>query len=362
MPNDLAALADKVREDYVSGSSETAAYVLDGLHRILTDNEASQERLLEFAGALRKAKPAMAPLSNIARMIETAARSPGPDRAALLWVERVIANERSAVDRISENAMEKVGGTVLTLSYSGTVVRVLEMLAKKKDLKVVVAESLPLGEGKRTAELLSGSDIDVTMISDSMVYAEARDSDLCLLGADAITPPALINKVGTYGIALASMQAGIPVYVVSSTLKITSELRPGWNIQQRTDGKYKVRSQIFEPTPLELISRGHHREGPFERGPAVLIPQPIIWMNCLTWNSRFGEDLYVGFMLSAGGDRYSAACPFQATRFPGSWLTTLRPSFSKYVLAFSITFSGGRLLLAPYRIPGTHGHSGREST
>jgi translation initiation factor 2B subunit (eIF-2B alpha/beta/delta family) len=266
MANDLAALADKVSEDYVSGSSETAAYVLDRLHRTLTDNKTSKEQLLEFAGTLRKAKPAMAPLNNIARMIETAASSPEPDRVALLSVERVIASERSAVSRISENAMERVGGTVLTLSYSGTVVKVLETLAKKKDLKVVVAESLPLGEGKRTAELLSGSGIDVTMISDSMVYAEARDSDLCLLGADAITPPALINKVGTYGIALASMQAGIPVYVVSSTLKITSELRPEWNIEQRTDGKYKVRSQIFEPTPLELISEVITEKGPSRPG------------------------------------------------------------------------------------------------
>jgi ribose 1,5-bisphosphate isomerase len=254
MPNDLMALADKVREDSVSGSSETAVYVLNSLHRILTDNEPSREQLLEFSNVLRKAKPAMAPLSNIARMIETAARSNEPDRAALLSVERVIGNERTALTRIAENATEKIEGTVLTLSYSGTVLKVLETIAKNKEIRVVVAESLPLGEGRRTAELLSGSGIDVTLISDSMVYAEARDSDLCLVGADAITPQALINKVGTYGIALASVQAGIPTFVVSSTLKIASELRPEWNIEQTSDGEIKVRSQIFEPTPLELIA------------------------------------------------------------------------------------------------------------
>jgi ribose 1,5-bisphosphate isomerase len=262
MPNDLVALADKVRDDYVSGSSETAKYVLSALHGILTDHELSREQLVEFSSALRKAKPAMAPLSNIARMIEAAAISPEPDRTALQSVERIMANESSAVTRIADIATDKIEGTVLTLSYSGTVAKVLETIAKNKEIKVVVAESLPLGEGKRTAELLSGSGMDVTMISDSMVYAEARDSDLCLLGADAITPQALINKVGTYGMALASVQAGVPVYVVSSTLKITSELRPDWIIEQRAEGKFKVRSQIFEPTPLELISEVITEKGP----------------------------------------------------------------------------------------------------
>lgn len=261
MPSDLAALADKVRKDSVSGSSETAAYVLNSLHRILTDDEPTREQLLEFSHLLRKAKPAMAPLGNIARMMEAAASSPESDRAALRSVERIIGAEKTAVARIAQNAMEKIEGTVLTLSYSGTVVKVLGTIAKKKEIKAVVAESLPLGEGRRTAELLSGEGIEVTLISDSMVYAEARDCDLCLVGADAITPQALINKVGTYGMALASMQAGIPTYVASSTLKITSELRPDWTVEETAEGGFKVRSRIFEPTPLELIAQVITEEG-----------------------------------------------------------------------------------------------------
>ena len=254
MPTDLVALAEKVRKDSISGSSETAIYVLKSLHDILSNREITREQLLDFSIVLRKAKPAMAPLSNIARMMEAAANSPEPDRTALLSVERVINNERSAWARIVENAAERIEGTVLTLSYSGTVVNVLELIAKNKEIEVIVAESFPLGEGRRTAELLSESGIEVTLIADSMVFAEARNSDLCLVGADAITPQALINKVGTYAMALASVQAGIPAYVVSSTLKVTSELRPEWNVEQKTSGKVVERSQIFEPTPLELFA------------------------------------------------------------------------------------------------------------
>lgn len=254
MPTDLDALADKVKQDAVSGSSETAIYVLRSLHDILSNNETSGEQLLAFSKLLMRAKPAMAPLSNIAKMMESASYDIDPDKAALGAVERVMSNEKAAPARIADNAMEKIEGTVLTLSYSGTVVNVLKTISKKKDIKVTVAESFPLGEGRRTADTLSKAGIEVTLIADSMVFTEARNSDLCLVGADAITPQALINKVGTYAITLASIQAGIPAYVVSSTLKVTSALRPDWVIEQRTNGNFSERTQLFEPTPLELFT------------------------------------------------------------------------------------------------------------
>ncbi|HEY3419207.1 MAG TPA: hypothetical protein VGK23_01485 [Methanomassiliicoccales archaeon] len=254
MPNDLEALAEKIKNDSISGSSETAIYVLKALHEILSDHDTSGEQMLGFSKLLRQAKPAMAPLSNIAKIMEAASYDPDPDKTALSSVERLMSNERTATDRIVEKITEKIEGTVLTLSYSGTVVNVLKAISKNKEIKVIVAESFPLGEGRRTAEILSNDGMEVTLVTDSMVFAEARSSDLCLVGADAITPQALINKVGTYAIALASVQAGIPVYVASSTLKVTSELKPDWIIEERNNGRMSERTQLFEPTPLELIT------------------------------------------------------------------------------------------------------------
>jgi translation initiation factor 2B subunit (eIF-2B alpha/beta/delta family) len=254
MLSDLQALADKVKEDSVSGSSETATYVLRTLHEILSNSEPSADQLRDFSKLLRQAKPAMAPLSNIAGLMEAASQRPDPNQVALGSVEKLMSNEKTATDRIAKNMMEKVEGTVLTMSYSGTVVNVLKHVSKHKGIKVTVAESLPLGEGRRTANILAEAGIEVTLVADSMVFAEARSSDLCLVGADAITPHALVNKVGTYAIALAAMQAGIPTYVASSSLKVTSGLRPDWVIEQRTEGRLSERTQLFEPTPLELIT------------------------------------------------------------------------------------------------------------
>ena len=261
MPNDLQALANKVRDDSISGSSETGIYVLVTLHDILSNDKAGSKQLFEFAELIRKAKPSMAPLSNIANEMESASNEGDPNKAALLSVERLIANEKTAGIRIAENAMEKVEGTVLTLSYSGTVTNLLKAIAKKKDIKVIVAESFPLGEGRRTADLLAKAGIETSLIADSMVFAEARNSDLCLVGADAITPQALINKVGTYAAVLGSVQAGIPTYVASSTLKVTSKLRPDWMIEEKEKGKLTERTQLFEPVPLELITEVFTEKG-----------------------------------------------------------------------------------------------------
>ena len=266
MPTDLEDLAFKVREDFVSGSSETAFYVLETLHEILTKVGTDREQILEFSELIRKAKPTMAPMYNIARMMGTAANSAEPEKAALLAVERMISTEKMVPSRIAEKALERIEGTVLTLSYSGTVVSVLKAVAKEKGIKVIVAESLPMGEGRKTAHALVKEGIETVLISDSMVFAEARNSDLCLVGADAITPQALINKVGTYGMSLASIQAGIPAYIVSSTLKITSELKPEWIVKETTKGKLTERTQVFEPVPLELFAEAFTELGASKPG------------------------------------------------------------------------------------------------
>ena len=85
-------------------------------------------------------------------------------------------------------------------------------------------------------------------------YLGEMGHELKVFRNDAITPEALINKVGTYGMTLASVQAGIPAYIISSTLKITSELKPDWIIKENTKVKLTERTQLFEPVPLELFA------------------------------------------------------------------------------------------------------------
>ncbi len=46
-------------------------------------------------------------------------------------------------------------------------------------------------------------------------------ADLVLVGADAITEAAAVNKAGTHLLALAAHAAGVPVYVAADTSKLS---------------------------------------------------------------------------------------------------------------------------------------------
>ena len=46
-------------------------------------------------------------------------------------------------------------------------------------------------------------------------------ADLVLVGADAVTEAAAVNKAGTHLLALAAQAQGVPVYVAADTAKLS---------------------------------------------------------------------------------------------------------------------------------------------
>ena len=107
---------------------------------------------------------------------------------------------------------------VLTFSNSSSVRKTL-IHHKDKISEVICCRSLPLGEGKNLAELLSESGINVTLIEDSEAARYLSRCDFVLIGADAVTEEFFVNKVGTLQLILAARYFATPVYVVVSILK-----------------------------------------------------------------------------------------------------------------------------------------------
>ena len=96
------------------------------------------------------------------------------------------------------------------------------------DFKVFSTETRPVFQGRVTAKKMVDDGIDVAMIMDSAApfviskkSGSELDIDLVLMGSDAITINGVsINKVGSYGIAVSAQYEKIPVYIVTSVLKI----------------------------------------------------------------------------------------------------------------------------------------------
>ena len=89
-----------------------------------------------------------------------------------------------------------------------------------KELKLICPETRPYFQGARlTASVAQDMGFDVTVITDNMpgYTMKARGVDLFTSAADVITVDGhIINKVGTFQIALCAQYWGVPYYVTGA--------------------------------------------------------------------------------------------------------------------------------------------------
>jgi len=111
-------------------------------------------------------------------------------------------------------------GSLATVDY-GTALGVIRAAWEQgKKVSVIATETRPKLQGARlTAYELKRDGIPVTLITDSMVgYVMSRQRvDKVFVGADRIVRDAVINKIGTYTIAVLAHEHGIPFYVAAPT-------------------------------------------------------------------------------------------------------------------------------------------------
>jgi len=214
--------------DRSSGAAELAARALDLLEEARATLPAG--RVAALARRLVAAHPAMGSIWNAAR-----AKDPDAFRRAL---------ERGVVGAAKRaRALLPRRARVTTLSYSSTVLQALS----RKDLRVTVLESLPGGEGRRTARLLRRRGVAAQFVEDSLAARVVGQARFIVVGADAVTPKCIVNKVGTLTLALAARHYGVPVIVVADRSKWVSQ---AWSMPKRGRG-----TRLFEAVPRRLVTR-----------------------------------------------------------------------------------------------------------
>lgn len=113
-------------------------------------------------------------------------------------------------------------GSIMTQCFAGTVVGTMLRECKKmnKNIKIYCAETRPYYQGARlTASVAKDMGFDVTVISDNMpAYTiKTKKIDLFTSASDVITMDGyIVNKVGTFQIALAAKYFNIPYYVTGT--------------------------------------------------------------------------------------------------------------------------------------------------
>jgi translation initiation factor eIF-2B subunit delta len=205
----------------------------------------------------------MAPIFHLANGILMMTENEPPNvarfRTTLLEMQ---VKEKSATKKLAENAAGCLtGNSFLTISSSSSVLASLLELSRRRSIGVKVMESLPGGEGVEAARYLSQNGIDVSLVKDAMVFEAAFECDAGLCGADWIGPDGVVNKVGTYSMAMACREASIGCHVLATWSKCvpfsTNERMYG----ERMEDGFRWREQIFEKVPMAKLDWCINEEG-----------------------------------------------------------------------------------------------------
>jgi methylthioribose-1-phosphate isomerase len=266
----------------------TAAYglALVAFHSKAEKREGLLRELEESAEVLRKTRPTAVNLFWAIDRVMKKARETigGKDELA----EAVVAEARRMADEDVEvnRRMGKFGaqliedgdtvlthcnaGSLATVDYGTALGVVRAALEEGKRVKVIASETRPKLQGARlTCYELMRDGIPVTLITDTMVgYVMSKGLvDKVVVGADRIVRDAVLNKIGTYNVAVLAMEHGIPFYVAAPTSTmdpsrtseeaVIEERNPIEVTNVRSERiapeGVKVLNPAFDITPLEYV-------------------------------------------------------------------------------------------------------------
>jgi translation initiation factor 2B subunit (eIF-2B alpha/beta/delta family) len=229
----------RVAADRRSGASEIGVRACGALAELTTKRD-----VMKAARRLLRVHPAMAPLWR------ALALALDEDADAVLALRDHMTAESDGVVRAAAGWAIGRRARVLTHSASGTVFETL-LRAQRRIEEIVCTVSLPGGEGRPFARRLESEGFEVTVVGDAEIGRAAESATIALVGADALTEEAVVNKVGTRLVALAARGAGIPCYALAGTTKLLPS--EAWNPDA---------APTYEATPLDLLDAVVTERGP----------------------------------------------------------------------------------------------------
>jgi methylthioribose-1-phosphate isomerase len=227
----------KIRGAPLLGAAAALALAQTAYKSHAKTNEQLFDELEKTASLIRSTRPTAVNLFNAIDTILNTVREHSGDvkekeRFLIKKALEFVDNDAEMNFTISENGARLINdgdvvlthcnaGELATVEY-GTALGIVKIAHKQgKKITVFATETRPLLQGARlTAFELVRENIPVTLITDSMVgyVMERRMVDLVMVGADRILQSGhVINKIGTYTIAVLAKENHIPFYVAAPT-------------------------------------------------------------------------------------------------------------------------------------------------
>jgi translation initiation factor 2B subunit (eIF-2B alpha/beta/delta family) len=258
---DLLRRAEAIGTDRDSGASELLSRLLPLLADAL---EHAPQSVVAIVRCVCRGQPVMAPLWHACAAALRDVERPGTFAQLRLARERApAALTRVAAGHLLDQLSTIERPRILTVSFSGGVLGALRAVGRSRALQVVCGEGRPRHEGRRLAESLSASGVDVILTTDAALSSYISDAAAVVVGADTIAGLFWINKVGTRALATTAESCGVQVFVVAASDKACpnilatrwqlplgdpSEVWPGAPTSVNVENRY------FERVPNELAT------------------------------------------------------------------------------------------------------------
>jgi ribose 1,5-bisphosphate isomerase len=284
MPTEPNLFKRRLQSVHIQGATAIAQATLRELARYLQAQTLLPKpqdwgKFTRFASALTTIRPTEPLARNLSVWFLGELKGyAGATRTVQAWRELVHHIECALQEYLAEadqrivqagERLVKRGQTIFTHCHSSLAERVLVGAHEVgKRFAVYHTETRPLFQGRTTDKRLRRAHVPATMVVDSaapfLISNHSGDSvkvSWLLLGADSISRDgSVLNKIGSFGLALAAHDSKIPVYVAAPLLKIdwlgksTLEPRASSELWPHAPKGTKVVNLAFDRVPADYIT------------------------------------------------------------------------------------------------------------
>lgn len=249
---DLEVFVHRIKSLEIQGAKEIALESLKFL-RNYSKKKGFGKEFDSACNKLEKARPTAVVLHNCLNVLRKNKNNE--------TIGKLISQLNGATKRIA-----LVGGpfiknncVIMTHCHSGDALSLIKSV-KSKNISVIATETEPKQQGIKTAKELASVGIKTTLITDAAAGFFMKDVDAVVVGADALRKEGVVNKIGSYVLAILAYQHKKPFYVVASTFKLDS--RKKIEIEERNPNEVyhglkgvKIRNPVFDITPWKFVTR-----------------------------------------------------------------------------------------------------------
>lgn len=276
LPPSVEEAIVELTEDHTSGASRVARIGLQVMAMLAMEAKGhpAAEDLREAARRISEAQPAMAVVHNVAHMYAQLVAEGQEPKAVF---DGLLGELDSARDRVARSFLKIAPdrADLVTTSYSDNVLAAIQLAASQGKVDhVYTLESRPLLEGRFLVVALTEAGIPATLVPDALGPSLMARATAALVGADSVLRDgSIVNKIGTYALALAATDRKKPFFVACESLKFDtrydadtwpgSPARSPKELWDRPPEKVDVMNRHFEVTPARLITNIATERGVF---------------------------------------------------------------------------------------------------